>query len=545
MTLKQEHTSAWPQRPLGDAGPPPVTQCQTATERETTSPTHGRLRDPARDCRGAAEGGAKRRPSIDLGVDGRTREPRLPSGQCGTLCIASLQIDGNTEFLLRRSLRDRDLWVPQFERVVRALRRPRSREQEQRERAVGITVVLPIDGTDAVGNARVSGTRREVIGIHFPDRAYVRLNLERNETRIQAKTPSLWADGLRSWMATWLGSVGWLLTGRRCIPDGAWTTGWRTSRLELASDFIGFPLRREDGGRFVGKAGASVYERLSPEGPLVVRGGFGHRVEAIAIGERESPCSLYIYSKTAELRAREVRPSQSVYAPVWAEAGAAIEDEEIVRVELRFTKRGLRHELLDAAGRPTGFLDLSRPEALLNRPNLAALWASETARIRLVKLPSPTTRPRRAPTDSRWVAVQRAAGITPCRTRQVRAVRQLTHAQRKRRAARGVVKGSMAYAALHGVRDTNPETLKRAASLAIDDASELDPHFDRDAYAARLKANLGFVSDQCDQARLDFNRRLRGIGRGEWDALTPTEKLRLVARLWARSPRSGGAEGRS
>ncbi|MBX3204721.1 MAG: hypothetical protein KF764_06615 [Labilithrix sp.] len=395
-------------------------------------------------------------------------------------CIAALMLDGGTSFVLDSDVQG---WGTELRSLFSNTRSGPARIEG-----------APLRFATARGSA--TGER---LTLHFEHAAFVILDRRTGRIEVQAKAESLWGDGFETWARLWLGWLSFLATGRPCTARTARAIGWRTLRVELCSDFVDLRFRRADAGHFSTKASPQTIEK-PPKGARVDTFGRNNDdVETIAFGTRSDRRSLSIHDKTNQLRTvKRVAPEESFYAAVWSRSENFAPGARITRVELRFGSSGLRFRGPKDALK----VDLTDPAALLVRANLATVWSAETHRRRLL-VPGTSKRARRSNVDSRWRVVQDAAGIEapPTRLFQDRTVRQLTHAEARRKSERGILREAQTLASLRGEPSSNPRMLERVATLGVRDAAEHVPVHARDAFNAKLAARHAFVVPEAVAAR--------------------------------------------
>ena len=348
-------------------------------------------------------------------------------------CIAPVVVDGGTRFGL--DIGDAANPHPEFGEVAEALQRPTTREQEQAWRnAGGRTVDVPRPDADPVTMvATVTGSRREGLALYLEDVVHVRVNIELWTARVQLKARGLWALGYEPLAREWLSTVNWWMTSRRTRLDRAHSVGWRTTGLELCSDFTGLDFADTDAANFVG---FRKNERVRVFG----RDG---AVETINLGTRASPVSVCLYDKDEQLAAVK-GGDDSIYRAMHVAHGWNGEMPRR-RVEFRVTGRAL-HYADDEHGQVLDFRD---PAELASHDHLCDLWRLLAHKKRLI-VPSAATRRTRAPWDDRWQAVERAAGVAE-RTawRQVREAQTDAWLEAVRRCSRDAHRSLLRLAALH------------------------------------------------------------------------------------------------
>ncbi len=428
--------------------------------------TVGRAAGPkGRDGASKASGGA-------LSPTGKTRSrPR---------CISALILDGGTAFVARFDARG---WRPELRSLF--------------ESGTGRKTVTLEGAPTRHATARLSASGARLV-LHFERSAFVIVDRVTGRIEVQAKAEALWAFGFEQWAAAWLGWMSYVAAGRACSARTAYAVGWRTHRVELCSDFVDLPIRRADAGNFSTSAKPQTIEKTRKAERIDTFGRSNDAAETVGLGRRSARTSLSIHDKTNQLRAvKHVRPEASFYAAVWRQSPYFRAGAPITRVELRFAANGLRFRT--TAGEA---IDLRDPAALLDRRNLALVWAGETERRRLL-VPGTSRRVRRRRVDARWRVVQSAAGksVPQARLFQDRSVQQLSHAEQRKNAARRVLQGAQSYASLRGGRTAHLGTLSRAAALAVTEAGLVAPHGSIEAFNARLAARHAFVASEAEAAR--------------------------------------------
>lgn len=356
-------------------------------------------------------------------------------------CIAPVVIDGGTRFGLELDPDELAEGPAAFRRLLADLREPTTRKQEQRWREQGgrqcrLPMPEPTFWARTIGAAVVvSGVRRESLTFHVEGCAFIRINLETGTVRMQLKARALWAEGYPVIAARWLDWVLWWLTGRRCTLAEAHGNRWRTTGLELCSDFVGLDFRDEDANHFVGFKVTELVRRFSSEG----------RIETINLGNRRSYVSLCLYDKDVQL-AREKDGDDSTYRAHHKAHGWDGEQPRR-RVEFRVTGRALQY-LDEATGDRLDFRD---PAMLANRKALTMLWAVLATKKRLVV--QGHTRTNNSAVDPRWIVVQDAAGVQEdVSFRQTREAQRDAWHEASRRARRDARRGLHRVAALHDAK---------------------------------------------------------------------------------------------
>lgn len=383
-------------------------------------------------------------------------------------------VDGNTRY--RVDGLDVDKFGPTFAQLVAALRAPVDRRRERAWRAAGgRRVRLPIPAGAGAPPwpscaVSVSGARRHVLAFHVEGHCFVRLNVEQGEAELQMRARVLWREGPERALAWWLAAWGYLLLGhpvdadvmRKDERDGcsfAHRMGWRTTGVEVCADYVGAPFHRDDVGSFVGvKSVATVGEQVSTRGPILE--------PTIELGGRGSPWSICIYNKTAQVDAAKGGDS-STYAATWRSFGWEEDGDDVRRVEVRATGRGLAWHCPE-----TGEVFSMRDPAQSVAPHMVAmLWSVVTTKKRLVV--GDASRSERARLDPRWAAVQWAAGVEPPPPRRFAQARQMrvnAAAAARAKAIRAMLRASMRIAALRGDLPADAESVEGAVRSSVSEA---------------------------------------------------------------------------
>jgi hypothetical protein len=219
------------------------------------------------------------------------------------------------------------------------------------------SIVNLVDAYGAVLTARVKrGGAGNAINLIFDDDAQLALFPRIGVAFLEAKATALWVHGVESWMSKWFDWATFLLTGTRCpAPSAAHGLGWTTHRLELAADFTGFELTKQDAERFVNARGGA--ELVSSKGSE--RRGLA---ETINIGRRGNHrLALSTHDKTQVIQSKKGAPTGSVYAATWR-ANGWDGIQGVRRVEARAHGRALRLAPCDGTASD---LDLHDPASLL------------------------------------------------------------------------------------------------------------------------------------------------------------------------------------
>ncbi len=430
--------------------------------------------------------------------------PELPALTPQVKCIAPVQIDGGTRFALDvppetfeeiSPIREHACFA--FRRVVRELRQPTTRGQEKQWRAEGGRVcMLPRSqqgfegfggGSDIAAEVKVSGSRRESLTFYVPDVVHIRMNVETGQVRLQLKAKPLWASGYAFVAGYWLPLVSWWVTGNQCSLRTAYEEGWRTTGLEVCSDFTGLDFRDEDARAFVGFRTDELVRKFTKDGKL----------QTINLGTRGSPISMCLYDKDAQLA--EVKGGDdSAYRAVHKKHGWNGEAERR-RVEFRLTGRGLQFK--DDREEE---IDLRDPAALANERVMRKVWAVLCWKKRLV-LEGSATRRERMKTDPRWEAVVSASGMKFEKGyRQTREAQKDAHIEAVRRGRRGLLREAYRIKALHDIPDEVP--LPEALRFVW----EISPPEERSAMATYGK-NYRALREPF------MGEEIRTQGRADWD----------------------------
>jgi len=419
--------------------------------------------------------------------------------------VSPITVDGGTRFVLQL----REQFAPSA--AARALLRRLEHGAHKGQ------VLLPIDPggvLDAPPHAQfiVSGADRQVLTFLVPDLAWFRLHLGTRQLQLQLKAKGLWLGGGGSVGYTlqagfWLASLYRLFAGGE--PENVYQSGWKMTGLELCCDFVGLDLYRSDAGNFVGARtngdDGEAGERVT------VWGGVEEAVQTINVGKRNSPISLCIYDKQAQIDAAKAGDG-STYEAVHRELGWD-GDSKITRVELRFSGRGLCFDKGDRV------LDFRDPITATSDENLAALWTIATHKRRLI-VPGSSTRKERSGVDARWSRVQDVASIPmlPAGWRQRREVQKDTHRNRVERSRVAGLRALARYGVLHGI-DLQSLGMKAVLRDLVADALFTSPDLDLEEYAEEYAGvQRPVLADEISVARDRIRARhaLRlGKGRGK------------------------------
>ncbi len=438
-------------------------------------------------------------------------------------CIAALIIDGGTRFALEFDVGG---MIPDLVELVDELRRPTSVDTDERERRQGGTIrALPVpvvadeqldDNVAAI--VTTSGSRKQYVTFYVTDRARISINVEAGTCKMQLKARELWALGYERAAALWLARVGYMLTGQWCELATSHDFGWRTTGLEICSDFIGLPLYREDAGRFVG-----AYKQGDTHKRIDCFGGVGDSAETISIGSRNSDMQVVLYDKDKQL-AQEKGGDDSIYRSTH-EAHGWDGEAERTRVEYRLRGRGL--QIVD---RDTGEMwDFRDPATAAGTEALRYLWAYVSQKKRLVDPEGYEHLPvHRCPTQDRWLQVARVADLEHVDLRglrQARVVQTDTYNERVKRAAAKASHALIQVAALAGQIDATAEQIELDLPLVaafVRDVGQ-DTREDLEDYGLRYAATQQFVAVE-----------IRDIGRPMWDDWRRARRGPLVGALLER-----------
>lgn len=390
------------------------------------------------------------------------RSAPIPDGR--PTAISSLKLDGGTAFLLSPGRTNRA-----GKRAKQGAAPPPRTPPSQALQAVWAslsgqvgTSVLRLDlagwgrcppewlSKGPACECRVTGPGGRNLHLHFVGQAHVILDARTGSVHLEAKAPGLWTSGgFEAWAERWLALATWLARAEDCSLGSAHRAGWRTVRVELCSDFVGFPLRRGDSDLFTASRLRDI-KKCPPE-RLDTHTRWGN-VETIAIGTRKSPISMSVHLKSVLLRdVGKVRLADSIYAHTWRESPAFHDDADVTRVEFRLSRYGLT--LRGPAGVQ---VDLRDPAKLACPATLASVWGYATHHFRLVAPPEDRpwsqARKRRYAADERWKGVQDVGSADGRELKQFRDLREKTHAEQVYLAARDLGEATTRFAAYHNVR---------------------------------------------------------------------------------------------
>jgi hypothetical protein len=327
--------------------------------------------------------------------------------------------------------------------LVAELRRPRTREEAKRERRAGPLV------------------RRH-------DTIHATLNADECELRLQFKAHGLWStDDQRAHMLAWVHA--WTSMLRGPVDARPFDLGWTVTGVELCADFVGVRWVSDDAAAFLGRYKRERIRCYSDD---------ADRVETINVGSRASNVSWCLYDKTRQIDSAKDGANLPTYRGTWEAHGWR--GEEVSRVELRLTARGLTFDELE----------LRDPEAL-TPANLARAWSHACEAYRLIE-PGTASRRERCATDQRWTMVAEACGVAPHRMVQARRVADDAHEERTRRAAKQAAKALRRLGALHGlvVEDhRGVSTLAQFADVLAQTECDLEQY--AEGYARLIEPALG------------------------------------------------------
>ena len=395
-------------------------------------------------------------------------------------CIAPPRMDGHTRARFAfdpAALSDASPHVAsrEFGQLVRELRRPRSKLDERREKRAGLNVVQMPTGEHA--EVTVSGTRRQMLSFHIWGHAFITVNVDEGDVRLQWKAHALWSQGdeQRPALAHWISVVHRWVTGEPIELEHAHAAGWTMTGLEICADFLGIRWRREDVEGFIGRYSRQTHDEVKTKtgDALTVFTGCEGDVHTINIGSRKSNLSWCLYDKTGQIERAKDGANLPTYVSTWrlygyvdptlacdAEHRVALVEHEVARAELRLTARGLSFELAD--GTPLNLRDPNECSEL----NIRMAWSHATHKCRLVDRAT-STRAERCGWDDRWVLVHEAAALSLIGdAKQSREVMEDAHAEKVRRSSRQAATALRRLAALHGVAVGSPDALGLLARLA-------------------------------------------------------------------------------
>ncbi len=444
-------------------------------------------------------------------------------------CIAPPQLDGHTRARLRfdaagLTRQSDDVACREFAAIVEELRRPRTREEERREKRARLMVRQLPGGEHA--EVTVSGTRRHLLAFHVWGHCHALVNVELGELRLQWKAHGLWGHmdqrvAIERVLTRWHA----YLTGERIELAEAYACGWTMTGLEICADFTALRWSRDDVASFVGKFKRGTRDELrtkTGDGATAYTGVDG-AVQTVSIGTRRSNVSWCLYDKTTQIEQAKDGANLPTYLSTWTrygypragELGCTAELEvrelaqpEVSRVELRLTARGLSFELELTPGAEPVELNLRDP-AELGPAQVALAWAHATMKYRLVQRGT-ATRIERCKTDLRWLSVVDACGVELVEPgRQARTIAEDAHDEKVRRSARLASMALRRLGALHGILVEGPGGSGLLALLSDRYASrELDLQSYGRAYADLVAEQLG--AEQLTAARGSLERALRG-----------------------------------
>jgi hypothetical protein len=201
------------------------------------------------------------------------------------------------------------------------------------------------------------------------------------------------------------GLVETLALAKRIARGFGSVVGERVRRFDLAADFEGFPLDRDDADRIVTtRAGIASFsteakdtddalgEHFPPD--LTEHRRANHQVTGFTIAPG-NPLMARIYDKTTELSLPGREQKRDIEHTIWRDNGWD-GHEPVTRVEFQ-----VRGEVLDE-------IDLRNPADLEGK--LDATWGMCTKWLRLVE-PNTATRQSRCKLDPRWQSVARVVFV--------------------------------------------------------------------------------------------------------------------------------------
>ncbi|OGS01710.1 MAG: hypothetical protein A2V88_04355 [Elusimicrobia bacterium RBG_16_66_12] len=385
----------------------------------------------------------------------------------------------------------------------------------------GRLALLEVGGTSEIGILSVSGMRRSIIRLAFRDRCELRVNRETGAARIEFRAKLLWRGDWRAEITRWLDGLAWALGLSGLVGDGD-ACAWECTRLELACDFIDLPITAIDRPAVQTRSKVSIHDTTRTDDPDPDDDP-DPEIETLAIGSRASACSISVYDKTLQVNIARRGENAPNYVAAWQAGGwvGAIGDDgrlvgpAIRRVEVRLKDRAL--ELIDAEeerGTQATSWNLRTPARMMSRDALAVAWRWATTDVhRLVllrceKTGEDFTRRRRAPTDPRWEAVQKAASLEDpfhplASVKQSRRQRDDIHAERLRRSERRITLAIEEYAAQHGIDVTSimgRMALAEYARANLIAREIVDPVRWRERYAAEHDASISPCLDDARRA---------------------------------------------
>ncbi len=380
-------------------------------------------------------------------------------------CIAPPRLDGHTRARLTFPPKllalaaAGDVAGREFAALVAELRRPRTRDEEKRERRERLLVRRLPTGEHA--ECTVGGTRRHILKFHVYGQVHITINCEEGDAKIQWKAHGLWALETQSEaLARWIVTVHAWLTGEVIAFGDCYACGWHMTGLEICADFTGLRWRRSDVEGFIGRYTRGTQDQLRTRrgDRLTSYVGVDGEVQTINVGSRKSNVSWCLYDKTLQIDQAKGGSNLPTYLSTWIRYGWN-ETDEVARVELRLTSRGLRFELDGGE-----VLNLRDPAQVTARAVRIA-WTHCAGKYRLVDRTT-STRAERCKLDPRWELVTAAAGLEAVDAKQKRTVSEDAHAERVSRSARSVAMGLRRLASLHGCAVTTPDGLELLVHLA-------------------------------------------------------------------------------
>lgn len=420
-----------------------------------------------------------------------------------TSAVSPVTVDGGTRFVLHLAKKFRP--VDEWKAILLSC------ETGATRREVPLPVSDDLAPLDAAPSADlvVSGAKRHILTFLVPDLVWFRFNTDSRDLHVQLKAKGLWAfgagaEGYALMAGYWLRELYRLFAGE--VRGDVFRAGWKLTGLELCRDFTGLQFVRSDAGAFIGA------KTNGDEGRELVRvwGNEGQAVETINIGRRTSNHSLCIYDKITQVE--DVKGGDaSTYEAAWRAHGW--EDERIVRVEMRFSARGLSWE-----DRTTGeTLDFTDPSTAAFQHNLNTLWELACYKRRLVQLGT-SSRKERCKIDPRWLVVSEVgAGAAHEGWRQTRQVQRDTHRVRIENARRDGLRAVARYGALHKAVFGPVGKPGIARELITDMLEGYNDDLLREYQDKYLRQSQPILADEMDQAMWELServdRRLKGGGR--------------------------------
>jgi len=497
-------TAPYPQPQAEGVRPPTSRTSYNVLPKSQTTPSDPRdyRSEPVREAPEAASTSVRserseRADGFLAGVGEVDGEPR---------CIAPCMVDGGTTFAIDVGPgvleQHTGVSAPRaFLRCLAAIRVPRTSEQERRDREEGGRYeYLPLPqveldertgGTRATipAKVRVSGDRRQRIVLELHDCAYIRVNVESGAVSVQMKAKQLWLLGASRAVERYVGLVSWWVTGEDPGLSGYRRLGWRTTSLEMCSDYVGLSFSRLDVPNIIGFRKSAHITDV----------GDAESLQTINVGSRASRVSMCIYDKDRQLE--EVRGgNDSTYRRVHERHGWKGEDRR--RVEFRLNTNALTFTSDEDE------IDLRDPAVLCDEVARRRVWAILTSKRRLI-LPGTDARRTRCQTDPRWEAVEAAAGVELRGSyRQDRQAQTDTWHESRKRALRDFISANDRLRVLHHIDDETPDAIV-AAVVAAEAAT--DP--ETVEASKRRRQRYGDVRSEY------IGREIRELGPKRWAAM--------------------------